>query len=663
MSDGLNPPQAEAVDHKDGPLLVFAGAGSGKTRVITYRTAKLIADHGVDPGRVLLVTFTNKAANEMKERLVGLVGEHKTKRLWAGTFHAVCARILRASADDIDRRSDFVVYDETDQETVVKQIFQELELDKKTYAPSKLLARIQDAKQKAYAPGDIPVLDDDTRVFVDVWDRYDAWLRASNAVDFEDLILLTMRLAEGSRNVGAMLRARFDYLLVDEFQDTNYTQYRLVQALALRTRNLCVVGDDDQCIYTWRGADPRNIREFKKEYPDATIVRLEQNYRSTKRIVACAAALIAKNTLRTPKTLWTANPDGRPVELVETGTDRQEADLVCARIRGLINAGGRPSDAVVLYRTHAQSRAIEDQLRDWQVPYRIVGGHRFYDRKEIKDMFAYLRLLTNHDSDVDLLRVINVPPRGIGPTTVKRMSEIASSRATRLWAAIPVAELAPEIGRKERLQLGAFRSLIEDFSRTASAETPSELTKRLIDGLGYRLMWEREAQKLSKDGKSAEADDAMARVENLDELVNAVAAYEARARADGSTPSLGDYVQMVSLLAEESRDERADKVLLMTVHAAKGLEFPYVFLVGCEEGRFPMRSADLNPMELEEERRLAYVAITRARERLTITHARMRFVRGVAESCAPSRFLFDLPPDAVSRAGGGASNPNKSGWL
>jgi len=832
----MNPPQRQAVEHVDGPLLVFAGAGSGKTRVITLRAARLVLEHGVEPQRILLVTFTNKAANEMKQRLALLLGDARVKRMWVGTFHATCARMLRAHAEAVGRRRDFVIYDDDDQLTVMKQIFGELKIDKKMVSPSTLLARIQSAKQKAILPEELAPLgqvDPETARFIEVWDRYDTWLRACNAMDFEDLILLTMRLAEGSHPaIGTMLRTAFDHVLVDEFQDTNFTQYRLVKALARASNNLCVVGDDDQChpagtvvqatagaiqgmyaietmrdgdkiagwrqscgrnvvrggrtvrvasrdfdgemltvhvgnksvdvtpshafvvledtrtqgraiievmatfradelvpgmsvpvvlpgppygeeiwppanatlwqpitavtrrpftgkvysldvekdhayaangivvrncIYTWRGADPSNIRDFQTEWPSAKVVRLEQNYRSSKRIVACAVGVIEQNRLRVPKTLWTDNPAGGEVEVIESPSDRGEASAVCSAIRAHVGAGGKARDCAVLYRGHAQSRVIEDQLRDQQVPYRIVGGHRFYDRREVKDVLGYLRLLSNPASDVDLLRVLNVPARGLGASTLKRLSEIAGSRKVSLWDALPIAAKAPEIRRTEQLQLGAFQDVVEQFQKTLKSERPSVLCARLIEGIGYKKMLEALAKKLKEDGKNAEALAEQARIENLDEIVNAIASYEKRASDEGDVPSLRGYLEMVSLVAEESKDEHADRVLLMTVHASKGLEFEVVFIVGFEEGRFPVKNVDMNPRELEEERRIAYVAITRAKTRLVVSMARLRWIHGEVHNCTPSRFLADM------RGGGGATRRatdkppppknNKDGWL
>ena len=638
----LNVPQEQAASHATGPLLVFAGAGSGKTSSVTHRTARLMSVSKIPPERILLVTFTNKAANEMKERMVPLVGKDRTKRLWAGTFHSIGARILRAHAAEVHRRKDFSIYDESDQEIVVKQIVSELRLDKKFWSAATVTARIQKAKQNAWAAADIPVTDAETAIFLRIWERYEAWLASCNALDFEDLILLPMRLAESSSDLGARLRHLFSHVMVDEFQDTNATQYRLIKALAT-SRNLAVIGDDDQCIYTWRGANIGNIRDFQKEYPDATVVKLEQNYRSTKRIVACALGVISKSKMRVAKELWTDNAPGEPVEVVEVPTDRDEARFVVARMRSLA-AGKTPyAEMTVLYRTHAQSRAIEDELRDKSVPYRIVGGHRFYDRKEVKDVLSYLRLVANPDSDVDLLRIINVPSRGIGATTVKRLGEIAGSRNVGLWAALPIAETAPEIGRKERMQIRGFRDCLTEFGKTRKEEPPSAFCHRLLRGVGYYRMWETEQKELAKEGKLSEADDAGERLRNVGEVVSAIASYEARAAEQGYEASLDGYLQMVSLASDEAKDETVQKVSLMTVHAAKGLEFGYVWIVGMEEGRFPLGAVDTDPIALEEERRLGYVAITRAKKRLWVTHARSRFVRGKPEMCGPSRFLFDMP--------------------
>jgi len=639
MND-LNEPQREAVEHGDGPLLVFAGAGSGKTRVITYRTASLIR-RGVGPDRILLVTFTNKAASEICERVAGIVGKTVAKRIWAGTFHSIGARLLRPLHALFGRRRDFVIYDDNDQATVVKQIIGELKLDKKRWNADSLSSRISDAKQKAWLPGDIPIVDKETETFVDIWRRYDEWLESCNAVDFEDLILITMRLAEGENEVGTKLRRMFHHVLVDEFQDTNSTQFRMVKALA-STKNVCAVGDDDQNVYSWRGADVRFIRGFSEHYPGVRVVKLEQNYRSTGNIVDSAKSVISKGQGRVEKNLWTASGSGDKVQVVEVVTDKDEGRFVVKRIKEVMLAGAKPADVAVLYRSHVQARCIEEQLRDAVIPYKIIGGHKFYDRKEVKDVVAYMRLIQNPNSDVDLLRVINVPPRGIGATTTKRLGEISSSRKISLWNGLSPASCAEDLRENERGRLRAFRDMVEGFRLTSDMDRPSELAARLVDGIGYKKMYQDEASECEKVGKHSEARDAMHRADTVDDVIKAIASYEKRSSDVGEVPSLHGYLQMVSLFTDGDNSV-GNQVSLMTVHASKGLEFEHVCIVGFEDGRFPSSMAAADPLQLEEERRLAYVAITRARKTLSISSAQQRFIYGRTEFHAPSRFLKDIP--------------------
>jgi len=648
---GLNEPQREAVEHGDGPLVIFATAGSGKTRCLTRRIATLI-NRGVAPGRILAVTFTNKAANELRERLDAMVGE-QAKSLHVGTFHATCARILRGLASHIGRTNDYVIYDDADQNTLIKQIVEELRLDKEHYAADDLALRIQQEKQRATSPDELERLAAENGLtelestFIRVWRKYEDWMKSCNALDFEDLILCTMRLAESEDLVGEKLRSKYHHVLVDEYQDTNHTQYRLVRAFG-SSRNICVVGDDSQSIYSWRGAEVRNIREFHLDYPDAKVIKLEQNYRSTKRIVAVAQAIIGQSKDCVQKNAWTANEDGAHVTVIETVDDRAEATFVAKTIQSALELGESPHEIAILYRTHAQSRSIEEELRLRGVPYQVIGGLSFYDRMEVKDILSYLRLIQNPRSDVDLLRVINTPTRGIGSATLRRIADIAASRNSRLFDALEHAAVAPEIRRSERENISRFQKLISELSKAAPTMRPSDIVKRVLTDSGYRRMWESDATENTKLGRAAKAKEAGERVENLDEFINGIASYEKVTSDQGDTATLRSYLERVSLLT--SGDEKKDKnrVSMMTGHAVKGLEFNRVFLVGVEDGRLPLKHAILKASELEEERRLAYVMITRARKHLTISHAQTRFVRGELQVCRPSRFLSALPPQSVS---------------
>jgi DNA helicase-2/ATP-dependent DNA helicase PcrA len=655
---GLNPQQAEAAMHAHGPLVIFAGAGSGKTKTLTQRCVNLIIVHGIRPDNILLVTFTNKAANEMKERMEKLLGKGQLKGLWSGTFHSVCARMLRTYAEHIGRRKDFIIYDDHDQEVVCRQIVNELKLDKKIYAPGKMAEYIQQCKQCALRPADweqaseegqapeglpdmlIAMFENDDPHFCKIWNRYERWMHSCNALDFEDLIVLTMRLAEGDTEVGATLRRRFSHVLVDEFQDTNATQYRLIKALG-SSRNVCVVGDDAQSIYSWRGAKVENIRGFHKEFEDATVVKLEQNYRSTANIVGAASGVIAASEDCVPKKLWTASEPGSRVSIVQMPDDRQEAKFLAARVKMLVAAGHSLSGMAILYRTHVQSRVIEEELRMWSVMYRVVGGFRFYDRKEIKDIISYLRLIANKDSDVDLLRILNEPPRGIGAGTAKRIGEVASARGIGLWGALPYMAQSPELRPKERDQIGRFRSMMEELSAEADTCRASELAVRVIMTTGYKTMWLDEARELLKEGQRVKAEEAEERAANCDGLVETIAYYERQTLEGGEIPTLRGYLEQVSLVMEREKDESVEKLTLMTCHAAKGTEYPFVWVVGAEEGRFPGR--DIDKKEIAESQRLFYVAVTRAKKQLWITHADVRWLHGQREYQEPSRFLKDIP--------------------
>jgi DNA helicase-2/ATP-dependent DNA helicase PcrA len=635
----LNEPQARAVATTEGPLLVFAGAGSGKTRVITYRVAHLVASHRVPPYRILAVTFTNKAAGEMRSRLGRLVGAEVTRDLWVGTFHATCARLLRRYARACGLERDFLIYDDADQRAVASRVLKEFNLDERRYPPRMVLSRIHKEKQEGRGPDQMVLRDWADDQVVKLYEGYEKHLRAANAVDFEDLILLMTRTAEADSPEGEELRNRFRYVLVDEFQDTNHIQYRLVRQLVRNHHNLCVVGDDDQSIYRWRGADIRNIRGFKHDFPEAEVVKLEQNYRSTARIVRAALAVIKPSREREPKELWTANEDGAKVTSVATATEREEAAFLASSIRDLARDGVSLGDIAVFYRVHAQSRVLEEVMRSENIPYQIVGGTKFFDRAEVKDLLAYLRVLVNPKSDVDLLRIINVPARGIGTTTIDRLIALADEKKTSLMDALEAAVNSPDLGSAPRKKVAAFRALLASMTDKIAVSSPSEMASLVLDETGYKKGLENE--------DTAESD---ARLENLAELLGSIVEYEVEAQAAGEKPTLSGYLERVTLATDVDQMKDVPRLTLMTVHSAKGLEFRAVFLTGMEDEVFPYKGlAPGEEDELEEERRLAYVALTRARERLWVTHAATRTLFGQLRYNRPSRFLLHLPPGDVEQ--------------
>jgi DNA helicase-2/ATP-dependent DNA helicase PcrA len=635
--DELNEPQAAAVAHTQGPLLVFAGAGSGKTRVITYRIANLLACANVPPWRILAVTFTNKAAGEMRSRLERLCGPELARGLWVGTFHATCAKLLRAHGEGVGIRPNFVIYDANDQKAVVARALRDLELDERRYPARAVLAHIHRHKQEGRGPDEAAAHSYVDDVALRLFRTYEQRLRAANAVDFEDLILLVAKLLEQEGH-GDRIRRRFDYVLVDEFQDTNATQYRFLRELVRGHANLCVVGDDDQSIYRWRGADVRNIRGFRRDYPNATVIKLEQNYRSSKRIVAAALGVIARSAEREPKELWTSNPEGAPIRIVAARDERDEAAFVVDSIRRASAEGTDLREIAIFYRVHAQSRVLEEALRASQIAYQIIGGLRFYDRAEVKDVIAYLRLIVNPASDVDLLRVVNVPPRGIGQTTVDRLTAWATASEISLFDALGRVAEIEDLGAPAKKKLAAFRGLL-DRTR-ALALLPSELIAQLLDDTGYI-----EALKVDD---TAESD---ARIENIRVLVGSIQDYEAEAEAAGERPTVAGFLERVTLVSDVDGMKDAPRVVLMTVHGAKGLEFEKVLLTGMEEEMFPYKGTDPGETdELEEERRLAYVAITRARRELVMTHTQMRQIFGTTRWNRPSRFLGELPAGVAEQA-------------
>ncbi len=569
-------------------MLVFAGAGSGKTRVITYRIANLVAAHHVPPFKILAVTFTNKAADEMRHRLEAILGP-ATRELWVGTFHAICARLLRRHAEAAGLGKNFVIYDTQDQRAVMNRVLRELELDEKRYPPRALLARIHKEKQEARGPDEMGLESYLDEAVQKAYVRYEAQLRAANAVDFEDLILRVLRLLEAPgtaetsrREAREVLRGHFTHLLVDEFQDTNATQYRLLRAFSARTRNFCVVGDDDQSIYRWRGADVRNIRGFRKDYPEARIVKLEQNYRSTGNIVRGALGVISPSPSRVPKELFTENEQGGAIHVVETANERDEAAYVTRLVREAIASGIDPRSTAVFYRVHAQSRVLEESMRAANLPYQIVGGTKFFDRAEVKDALSYLRVLINPQSDVDLLRVVNVPPRGIGKTTLDRVTSLASSLGVPLIDAMGRLDLAPEVAGAARKRLGQVRELLLALAAEAESSPPADVLRSVLGKTGYRAALEAEG-----------TPEAEARLENLAELEGSMGDYAAEAEASGEVPTVAGFLERVSLNSELDGMEDAGRTTLMTIHSAKGLEFDAVMLTGMEEDMFPYKGMDL----------------------------------------------------------------------
>lgn len=636
----LNAPQAKAVTHVEGPLLVFAGAGSGKTRVITYRIANLIANHKVPPHRILAVTFTNKAAGEMRERLEKLIGPEATRDAWVGTFHSTCSRLLRRYAQDAGLTRDFLIYDDSDQRAMVARVVKDLNYDDREAPAKVLLGRIMKEKQEGRTPQDVDTVSFQGKVLRQVFEGYEKAMKLANAVDFEDLIGLVTRLAESTTLAsGQELRDRFDHVLVDEFQDTNQMQYRLIRALALRTRNLCTVGDDDQSIYRWRGGDVRLIRNFRTDFPDATVVKLEENYRSTARIVRAALAVISPSEEREPKQLFTKNSDGARIGVVTAKDEHDEAAFVARRVRLILDEGATPDQIAIFYRIHAMSRVLEESFRMARIPYRIVGGVRFFDRAEVKDLLAYLRVLLNPRSDVDLLRIINVPARGIGDSTINKLTEVASQRQSSLYDALGPAADSSALSAGPRKKLASFLDLLESYRRFAATLSPSKLAELIFSDTGYKKSLEEE--------DNAEGD---ARLQNIKELIGSMQEYEEEMEEAGETPTLAGYLERVTLStsADEGKDQK--QASLMSIHSAKGLEFEHVFVLGMEDGIFPYeRPNSEDGTDLEEERRLAYVALTRARKQLFLLRAANRTLFGFSRPNPPSRFLRDLPREDIAQ--------------
>ena len=638
--DTLNEQQKEAVFHTEGPLLILAGAGSGKTRVLTHRIAYLIEERGVNPWNILAITFTNKAAGEMRERVDRLVG-FGAKSIWVSTFHSTCVRILRRYIDRIGFDTNFTIYDSDDQKSLMRDVCRVLDVDTKKYKERMFLSAISAAKDEMITPDEYELNaagDFGKQKIAQVYREYERQLHANNALDFDDLLLKTVQLFQTQPDVLESYQERFRYIMVDEYQDTNTVQFKFVSLLAAKYQNLCVVGDDDQSIYKFRGANIRNILNFEQEFQNARVIQLEQNYRSTQNILNAANAVIQNNRGRKDKTLWTDNGDGEKVHLRQFDTAYDEAEFVADDIRKNIENGGTYQDYAILYRTNAQSRMFEEKFVACNIPYKIVGGVNFYARREIKDLLCYLKTIDNGRDDLAVRRIINVPKRGIGLTTITRIQESAAAREIGFYEALLGLDLIPGVARAAS-KLDSFVALIEYFKRRSDEVSITDLMNEIIEKTGY-------IENLEAEDK----EDAQARIENIEELVSKIAAYEEQCAAEQVKPSLSQFLEEVALVADiDSLEENPDYVVLMTLHSAKGLEFPHVYLVGMEDGLFPsyMTITSDNDEDLEEERRLCYVGITRAEQELTMTCARKRMTRGETHYNRMSRFLQEIPKELM----------------
>lgn len=635
---GLNPEQSKAVQHLDGPLLVLAGAGSGKTRVLTRRIAYLIEYHHVSPYHILAVTFTNKAANEMKERVAALLDGLK-EDLWVSTFHSFCVRILRREIAKLGFNDNFVIFDTSDQQKMMTRVLKELNIDSKRTKPAAVLAEISKAKNELIGPEEYAETVGNflMKITARAYSLYQEKLKENNALDFDDLIMKTVELFRRYSQVLEYYQERFRYISIDEYQDVNTAQYQLVQLLAKKYRNLCVVGDPDQGIYGFRGADIRNILNFEKDYPDARVIKLEQNYRSKEKILEAAHSVIANNLARKEKKLWTDRGSGKDINFYLAYNEKDEAAYICKKVRDLTAEGYKYGDIAVLYRTNAQSRALEEMLVKYAVPYQIVGGLRFYDRMEIKDIIAYLRVIYNPDDEISLLRIINRPKRGIGDGTISKLQHYASKMGISLYKAGLRATDIPGLSSTLQKRVAGFFSLLEEFRAASQQMTIDRLTQKILIETGYQ-------KELEEDGSI----QAQNRLENIQELFSVM--KEFLKKSENNT--LAGFLEEVSLLSDVDRMEESDDfITLMTLHSAKGLEFPVVFMVGMEEGLFPHANSLMETEGIEEERRLCYVGITRAMEELFLTMARERMRLGERQVNPPSRFLQEIPSHLLAESG------------
>ncbi len=640
LMQGLNEPQQRAVACLQGPLLIVAGAGSGKTRVLTFRIANLL-EHGVPPYRILAITFTNKAAREMRERVDALIGD-AAQDVWLSTFHSFCARFLRMELEHYGRYAkNFVIYDAADSKGLLRECLKELNIDEKHTAPGAVQAHISDAKNRLLdvAAFTAQATDFFAEQVAKIYALYQSKLQENNALDFDDLLMLTVELLTKNEELRTKYQKKFQYILVDEYQDTNGAQYAITKLLAAEHRNICVVGDADQSIYGWRGADMRNIMNFEKDYPEATVILLEQNYRSTKNILAAANAVIENNLTRKKKELWTDNPTGDRITIYEGATEKNEASYIVREVERLHTMFHvKYGDIAVLYRTNAQSRNIEEAFYATGVPYAMVGSVRFYDRREIKDIIAYLRVIYNPRDTLSLLRIINVPRRGLGPTSIARMMETAEEYRISLFEVITDAQLLsmiPKLSAKVKLALEEFAAMVFTFMGQLGTRPIHEIVEDVIETSGYAAALEEEKKEDNRD-----------RLENLREFISVAKNFDDGA-AEGEN-GLADFLAQIALISDVDQTEQSDgTVTLMTFHAAKGLEFPAVFMAGMEEGIFPHSRTLLDDTEIEEERRTCYVGITRAERRLYLTYARQRTIYGRTEMSRPSRFLAEIPEELV----------------
>ena len=640
--DTLNDKQREAVLHTEGPLLILAGAGSGKTRVLTHRIAYLIEECGINPWNILAITFTNKAAGEMRERVDKIVG-FGSDSVWVSTFHSTCVRILRRHIDLLGYDTNFTIYDTDDQKTVMKEVIRSLDLDPKIYKERTFLGVISHAKDELISPEEFLLnagMDYKQQLYGRAYREYQIALKKNNALDFDDLIVKTVELFRSHPEVLDYYQERFKYIMVDEYQDTNTAQFKFVSLLAQKYQNLCVVGDDDQSIYKFRGANIGNILNFEKVFPDAKVVKLEQNYRSTGNILAAANEVIKNNKGRKAKKLWTQAEDGEGIYFRQFYNGYEEAEYVAGQIRKSVKqAESRYQDHAILYRTNAQSRLFEEQFIRDNIPYRLIGGVNFYARKEIKDLLAYLKTIDNGVDDLAVKRIINVPKRGIGLTTIDKVQRFANDHDMSFFEVLEQADGIPELGRSVS-KLKNFALTIQSFRAKAEELSLTELMEDILEVTGYR-----------KELELEDTDEAKARIENIDELISKVTSYEDNCIDE--PPTLSGFLEEVALVADiDNLEADENRVLLMTLHSAKGLEFPHVYLTGMEDGIFPsyMSIAADNPTEeIEEERRLCYVGITRAMKKLTMSAARMRMIRGENQFNAVSRFMKEIPKEYLER--------------